>query len=202
MRSSSSQIILIFLLFFVAVNDGFLPRRNKIHRGHLPSPKRYDRWCTQDIDCGRGFCRAYTCQCYRGYTTWHFMEVCAYELRLKLTAFLVSFFVGYFGVDWFVLSRGVAGYIVVGIVKLLLSLGCLIGWPIAIATARKQKGTRAIAFGNVINVILTVISFIWWLTDWIRILADVFYDGHGAPLQSWYYTYYDRNPNDWSNFSY
>lgn len=125
------------------------------------------------------------------------MEVCAYELRMKLTVFLVSFFVGYFGVDWFLLSRGVAGYIVVGIVKLLVSLGCFLGWPMVIVNARKQKGKRFVTCCNIVNVVLTLVSFVWWLIDWIRVLADVFYDGNGAPLQSWHYTFYDRNPYEW-----
>lgn len=185
----------ILLTCVIAVKEtGFVPRRDKVHFGHVAQPRRWGRWCSEDSECGLGFCRAYICQCYPGYTTWYFMETCAYEQRKKLTAFLVSFFVGWFGVDWFVLSRGNAGYIVAGIIKLIVSCGCCIGWPVVLVGAAK-KSRKHMAFGNVINGILSAMALVWWLTDWIRILADVFYDGHGAPLQQWRYDdYYNRIP--------
>ena len=131
------------------------------------------------------------CQCYRGYISWYYLEACSYEQRTKLAAFLVSFFVGPLGVDWFLLSRGNAGYIVTGIIKLLISLVCAIGWPLVFLNASKKK-PKQVAIANIFNIIVTAASVIWWLTDWIRVLADVFYDGHGAPLQPWGYDYYDR----------
>ena len=39
--------------------------------------------------------------------------------KSKLAAFLISFFVGMFGGDWFFLSKGDGGYIVAGVFKLL-----------------------------------------------------------------------------------
>ncbi|CAF4367705.1 unnamed protein product, partial [Rotaria magnacalcarata] len=92
---------------------------------------------------------------------------------------------------WFVLSRGQAGYIIAGIIKMVISFGCIFGWPAIIVGVSKKKA-NIILLAQVINVTLSVTSFIWWLTDWIRILADVFYDGYGAPLQSWRYNYGDR----------
>ena len=116
------------------------------------------------------------------------MGVCSYRQRTKLTAFLVSFFTGIFGTDWFVLSRGQPAYIIAGIAKLAISLGCIIGWPIVATNASKNKPGLSV----VINVMFSIASFMWWLTDWIRILANAFYDGHGVPLQPWGYNYYDR----------
>ncbi|CAF1141794.1 unnamed protein product [Rotaria sordida] len=185
--------IVIFILLIVLGDSRFISGRGKIHfdRG-LHHSRRWERWCTLDIECGRGFCQGYICQCYRGYITWRFMGVCNYEQRTKLTVFLLSFFTGMFGVDWFVLSRGEAGYIIAGIFKLIISFGCIIGWPITIISISK-KNSRFFTTAEVISVILSVASFVWWLTDWIRILADVFYDGYGAPLQPWgEYYYYDR----------
>lgn len=67
--------------------------------------------------------------------------------------FLESFFVGGFGVDWFVLAKVNGGYnggyICAGIFKLL-------------------------TFGG-----------IWWLVDWIRILANSFDDSNGYALADW-----------------
>lgn len=63
--------------------------------------------CTTSSDCDSGE------GCYSG--------IC-YTLRKKLTAFLLSLFTGFFGVDWFYLSRGQPHYIIVGVFK-LFSLG-------------------------------------------------------------------------------
>jgi hypothetical protein len=193
MRNFISISTIFFTLFVILSNSRFIPHRDKIHYGEISYPRRWGRWCSTDIECGRGYCQGYTCQCYRGYLIWRYGDVCHYEQRKKLTAFLLSFFLGIFGIEWFYLSRGFAGYIIAGIFKLLITLGCAIGWPIMIINQSKKK-QNLIIIGNIINVILSVTSFIWWLTDWIRILANVFYDGEGAPLQPWGYYYYDRMP--------
>jgi len=74
---------------------------------------------------------------------------CNYKQKSQLTAFLVSFFVGWTGADWFYLSDGTAGYVVAGVFKL-------------------------ITLGGV---------GIWWLVDWIRVLAEDFDDGNGVALK-------------------
>ena len=68
------------------------------------------------------------------------------ERKDKIVVFLLSFFVGFFGVDWFYLSDGNGGYIVAGIFK-ILTLGGL---------------------------------GLWWLIDWIRVLADAFPYANGV----------------------
>merc|ERR1719244_1852000 len=83
--------------------------------------------------------------------------------RSKLVAFLVSFFVGRFGVDWFYLSRGDVVYIVVGVVKFFL---------IGSAGVCRGKGQWVVRVG----------IFIWWVVDWARILANFFPDGKGNSL--------------------
>lgn len=147
-------------------------------------PRQWNYWCNNDWECGRGICQGDFCRCYRGFITWRSMHRCMYEQRTKLRAFLLSFFVGIFGVDWFYLSRGVTSYMIVGIMKLLISLGCFIGWPIFIIKISKMKDHFAF-LGNIISVLFSLTSFLWWLTDWIRILANVFPDGYGAPLHPW-----------------
>ncbi|CAF1535935.1 unnamed protein product [Rotaria magnacalcarata] len=191
MHNISHIVIIILLLLTITGYSRFSPSKDKEHSGRALYSGRWGRWCTEDFECGHGFCQAYICQCYRGYITWSFMDVCKYEQRTKIAAFLVSFFFGTFGVDWFVLSRGQAGYIIAGIIKMVISFGCIFGWP-AIIVGVSKKNANIILLAQVINVTLSVTSFIWWLTDWIRILADVFYDGYGAPLQSWRYNYGDR----------
>ena len=199
-----TTIFLLVLMTFIVLTcltiagqSHFVPNRQNVHFGNVKYPRRWGRWCSEDMECGRGFCEAYMCQCYRGYITWHFMEVCAYEQRTKLSAFLVSFFVGLFGIDWFVLSRGNPGYIVTGIIKLIISLAFCFGWAFILRGAAK-KDRNQIRLAYIINILLTATSILWWLTDWIRVLADVFYDGNRAPLQPWgYQNYYDRMPSRW-----
>lgn len=147
------------------------------------STDQWGYWCFDDFECGRGFCQGYICHCYRGFITWRSMQSCRYEQRTKLTAFLLSFFLGIFGADWFYLSRRMTKYIIVGMMKLLVALGCIIGWPIFILKCSKNEH-RFVLLINIINVLLSLTSFLWWLTDWIRILANIFLDGHGAPLQT------------------
>jgi len=87
----------------------------------------------------------------KGYTTHGdaISDFCQYKQREKLTTFLISFFAGGVGADWFYLARGNGGYIAAGVFKLLTAGG----------------------------------AGIWWLVDWIRILADKFWDGHDVPLK-------------------
>ncbi|UJR23795.1 hypothetical protein I4U23_026772 [Adineta vaga] len=179
-------MIIFSLLSLVGYNQS-TPQRER----NNASLRRWERWCMGDFQCGHGYCQGYVCQCHRGYITWRWMNVCNYEQRTKLTAFLLSFFVGIFGIDWFILSRGQTEYIIAGIIKLLISFGCIIGWPIIILHLSKKK-SGIVTIPNMINVSLSVTSFLWWLTDWIRILADVFYDGNGAPLLSWKTNYNTR----------
>ncbi|CAF0899463.1 unnamed protein product [Adineta ricciae] len=181
---------ILILICIIAVDESrFVPRPDKVHYGNVAQPRRWGKWCYVDNECGLGFCSAYKCQCYPGYITWYFMDTCSYEQRKKLTAFLLSFFVGTLGIDWFYLSRGYAGYIVAGIIKLLLSGGCCFGWPF-ILMGTDKKSRKYFVFGNAVNIILSAAALIWWLIDWIRILADAFHDGYGAPLQPWGYQYY------------
>ena len=188
MCNSISPVVLINFVILCSLTyigwSAFVPRPEKVHFGHVTYPRRWGRWCTEDSECGTGFCWAYMCQCYSGYITWDFMETCAYQQRKKSTAFFVSFFVGTFGVDWFVLSRGNAGYIIAGIIKMIISLGCCIGWPF-VFFSRQRKFGQYVVLGSFISAILTTAALIWWLIDWIRILADAFYDGNGVPLQPW-----------------
>jgi len=192
-----SCIVVSLLILIVAIvfnESRFVGQQDRLNSGPFMNPRQWGRWCSDDNECGRGFCQAYICQCYPGYITWRYMDACAYEQRKKLTVFLLSLFVGMFGVDWFVLSRGTAGYIVAGIIKALVTCSCCLIWPCVFINLRK-KSRRQNLFVNMINVILTICSLVWWLIDWIRILSDVFYDGHGAPLYPWTRpNYYNRIP--------
>jgi hypothetical protein len=118
--------------------------------------------CNSDTaDCGNGSCLAGYfnktigyCHCDSKYVNVNIgtnVVPCSYKRKGKLETFLISFFVGYLGADWFYLARDDVGYNVAGAFKLITLGGC----------------------------------GIWWLVDWIRILADDFNDGNGVELSPW-----------------
>ncbi|KAI8815102.1 hypothetical protein BJ742DRAFT_848017 [Cladochytrium replicatum] len=93
--------------------------------------------CTVDFDCNHGQCASFYqttsfCVCDKNWKT-NNGSPCSYEQISNLVAFLVSLFVGELGdiiggVDWFVVAKGNAGYIVAGVFKLLTGGGCGIWW--------------------------------------------------------------------------
>ncbi len=109
-------------------------------------------------------------------------DSCSYKQRSKNTAVLISIYFGIFGVDWFYLSRGNGGYIIVGICKLLISCGCCSGWPLLTLGTRRLSGIM-IMIGYIISILFSLTSLAWWVTDWARILANKFLDGNGVELK-------------------
>ena len=55
--------------------------------------------------------------------------VCSYQQKPQLDSFLISIFVGIFGVDWFYLARGNGVYIFAGVMK-LLTVGFVEIWAV------------------------------------------------------------------------
>ena len=73
----------------------------------LSSQTKVNVKCESDSQCGQnGVCSSnHTCQCSEGFVT-RGDSVCGYEQKSKVTAFLLSLFLGNFGADWFYLARG------------------------------------------------------------------------------------------------
>ena len=89
--------------------------------------------CVTNFDCIHGQCDRNrtipTCVCERGWTmALDGSNQCTYQQKSKLAAFLLSFFVGGLGADWFYLSVGNGGYIAAGVFKLLTLGGLGIWW--------------------------------------------------------------------------
>ena len=100
------------------------------------------------------------------------------QRKSKLAAFLISFFFGGFGADWFYLSKGYFTYIFAGIVKLLFKFCCCC-CCFGLKSASDSSGG--------VTVLLQCLKLpfgIWWLVDWIRILCDAFPDGAGMELMN------------------
>ena len=59
--------------------------------------------CTTDSNCNNGICtKNITCVCNPGFVSYGTNGTCNYEQKQKLTAFLLSFFVGFYGADWYI----------------------------------------------------------------------------------------------------
>ena len=104
------------------------------------------------------------------------------EPRSKLVAFLLSFFLGGFGADWFYLSRGFEIFIIIGIVKfILISLAgfCFFSFDLKLCKCDLGK----IAFLVPYLWIVRLFIFLWWVVDWARVLTNTFADGSGMKLQ-------------------
>ena len=114
---------------------------------HIPGDQNIDLTigypCTSQGECGEGTCKfglqltknktVDVCECSEGWINYD-GKPCSYELKSKLTAFLISFLVGWLGADWFYLAQGSGAYICAGIFKLItfggLGIWFLIGKPI------------------------------------------------------------------------
>ena len=135
--------------------------------------------CLFDRDCRmHGRCEDGECRCDKGWITWQNSGQCLYKQSSKIMALIISFLVGIVGIDWFVLSRRDSLYILCGILKLLIFTGCCIWSPLAARSKSKTATTAA----SCLSVTLSIISFIWWFIDWIRIIFNNFPDGNGAAL--------------------
>lgn len=146
---------------------------------NLPRTKSQSTICTLNTDCHpHSQCKEGSCVCESGWLNWRNNQPCSYQQSSKPLAFLASFFLGFTGLDWFILSRKDILYILCGILKFLVVAGCCIWSPLAASTRNEDAKTVA----SFLSVILMLIAFFWWLIDWIRILFNNFSDGNGAPL--------------------
>lgn len=151
--------------------------------------------CNQNTDCNKGECLNSTCICFKGYVTFGNQQ-CGYKQKEKLTAFLLSFFIGNLGADWFYLASGDGGYIAAGIIKLLIGLFfsfgcCLLCCAGIFASVREKASSKAFGFCCGIFIMILIglcvaTSTIWYFVDWIRILTNSFKDGNGVSLKDWW----------------
>jgi TM2 domain-containing membrane protein YozV len=156
--------------------------------------------CKTNEECNKGQCKQSECVCDTGFVTFNNVT-CNYKQKEKLTAFLLSFFAGNVGADWFYLASGNTGYIVAGVFKLITGFffiagSCFICCITCCAQYKGHKNTRVhtceykgFGYGNsiftVIMIICSLTNSIWYVVDWIRILTDTFNDGNGYDLKPW-----------------
>lgn len=154
--------------------------------------------CKTNEECNKGQCKQSECVCDTGFVTFNNVT-CNYKQKEKLTAFLLSFFAGNVGADWFYLASGNTGYIVAGVFKLITGFFFIAGscFICCITCCAQYKGVGngnsifqigGVVLGIAITVIMIICSLtnsIWYVVDWIRILTDSFKDGNGVSLKSW-----------------
>lgn len=143
--------------------------------------------CNTDEDCKHGKCVNSTCECEAGWITRKGVN-CNYQQKKKLVAFLLSFFLGGVGADWFYLASGSLLYIIVGAIKLVVGLiACAVGGISRRCGCVQSDGSNPILFAGLVAIIgiISAASGIWWIVDWVRILLNVFRDGNTVQLQSW-----------------
>ncbi|CAF2652008.1 unnamed protein product [Rotaria sp. Silwood2] len=148
--------------------------------------------CIIDTQCnGHGRCHQNDtgCDCDRGWITHgngtDTNKYCDYQQRSKKIAFFLSLFVGSFGIDWFYLSRASLVYITAGLLKLLIGCGCCSAWYLLYF--RPEIGNSELVKKNVhaVSIFFSLVTFVWWIVDWARILSNKFRDGHGVGLTPW-----------------
>lgn len=114
--------------------------------------------CTSFADCNNeGFCDTSTgvCKCDDHYINSHDGTQCTYKQKQQLTAFLLHFFLGYFGAgEFYVGNNGLAAG------QLVLSTGS----GILLGIAKGTKGKCSVATG-ILGGIGGLASMIWWIAD-------------------------------------
>ena len=149
--------------------------------------------CSSSSACNNGVCNNGACVCFSGFITYQ-NSPCSYEQKQKLTTFLLSFFAGAFGADWFYLARGNSGYLAAGCFKLITGLffivGICFGCCTSICMLIDKPSVKTIGFCLSISIgilvlICSLANAIWCTVDWIRVLADAFKDGNGVSLKNW-----------------
>lgn len=116
----------------------------------------------------------YYCYCMEQF----YGDYCQNEYKSKWVAFFLEFFVGWVGA-----SRFYLGYNAAGVVKLLFGLlGCCGGSILFGRRKNIEIKDCCVAMLVVAMIIMFFVSVIWWLADWISILAGTMTDVSGHKL--------------------
>lgn len=117
----------------------------------------------------------YYCYCSEKF----YGQYCENEYKSKWTAFLLELFIGWLGVGRFYL-----GYNFAGVVKLIFGIFGCCGASLMFGKHKASGGemTMCVGFVVVAMVVMFFVSLIWWLADWISILAGTLHDVDGKPL--------------------
>ena len=135
-------------------------------------------------ECHHGDIVDTVCECDSDY----YGDTCDYQKRKQSLAFVASLFGGFFGADWFYLSRGDAVWIIIGVFKCLCTLGFISGFlTIKYTELAGSKYNWVITICIMACIVCLPVTLIWWLVDWIRLASNEcqFPDGNDICLQKW-----------------
>jgi hypothetical protein len=157
-------------------------------------PYQYDFPCQSASECGQGTCSInadnvteFFCTCDQSYRSVG-DDVCSLDLQNDQTAILLSTLLGFSGADWFYLSKGDTLYVCVGLLKLGLVIFNILVFPMGYFVQEPETlgGEEVVDRYIIIKLgfwlTTLLIGFVWWLTDWIRIIAGSFTSSDGNPL--------------------
>jgi len=77
------------------------------------------------------------------------------------------------------------GYIITGILKLVLACGCCGAWPLTYFGSELQNSESVKSKLRGVSTFFSLLAFAWWIVDWARILGNKFPDGNGTGLIPW-----------------
>ena len=153
----------------------------------LPASPSNLTMCVEHNLCNHGKCillgSNISCRCDKPYVD-HAGQACAERGKSKLVAFLLSFFAGGLGADWFYMSSGDTSYIFIGCIKLfiigLFPFWCCCCWMLGMLSPSlcsndtvKSGCVGFLLFCVAPGIILLCLSGgIWWVVDWARIAGD------------------------------
>jgi hypothetical protein len=193
-RSACLLTVFIGSLSIVSsINVGMLPANttDTVTLDTISKSMQINATCVSNEDCSNhGQCVNNTvCHCDPGWTTFsrtiNESKSCSYEQHSKKKALFLSLFAGFVGADWFYLSRNKLGYIMTGILKLLIACICCCSWPLASFLPKIKDSEEFQRKIRTISSCLSLIGLSWWVVDWARILANKFPDGNNVNLMPW-----------------
>ena len=191
---------LLILLLFISVSH-----LQPIQK-YSEKPVNIEKLCKKNNLCNNGTCTLISsitsCRCDKPYVD-HQGQACAEKGNSMLSAFLLSFFLGGLGADWFYMSSGDSFYIFIGIIKLvtifLLPLSFCWFWRLGILskwildtysyTDTNKTGCAWIILFCVLPgmmVVVVMTGSVWWVVDWARVVDEgrmvKWTDGRGVAL--------------------
>lgn len=144
--------------------------------------------CEHDYQCGNGECKfkrnyegvvvSSHCECDIKYATRNDETPCEYKRKSRGVSFLLSFFVGFTGANFFYLADGNGGYIFAGIFILLCFLAPI--FMICVSCCDIKYSKECSDCGSACANLLYSIIILWWGVIWIVDVAGALPDGNGV----------------------
>ena len=120
----------------------------------------------------------YECVCDIGYITADPAQFCQYDQSSKMVAFILAIIpvTSVLGIHWFYLARRAAGYILLGIVRMLFPV-IMTCFGFCLHGIFRHFDQELLAY------ITQFLMVVWYIADWALILDNVVPDGNGYALE-------------------